>query len=94
MNIDQMHDVDDTSSETLARLCALIAASHSDEHLVYREIEIDELWRLLSIAKKLASGAERGRIEAAMAVVMRVHDLIGIDGDTAAAAAVLRGLII
>lgn len=94
MDIDSLYDVSDTSPETLVLLSGLIARSRSEEQLVYRETEIDELWRLLAIERKWASGARAAQIDKVMGVVMVVHDLIGVSAEPAAAADMLRTLAV
>jgi hypothetical protein len=86
MELDRLHPVEDLSRRTLLDLSARIAASTTEEQLVYRECEVDELWRLLGPAH--AAGDNLPLREA----VMEVHDLIGVDGDVQRAAARLRSI--
>lgn len=90
--LDDIHDIDDWSQITVWALIDRIRKSSSFEHAIYRETEIDELWRNLDIAS--ATAVREGRPEAAgllhlKAVAMAAHDLIGVDGNFAAAADLL-----
>jgi hypothetical protein len=84
MNVNHCHDIGNASDETLRFLSDLIEVSRSDEQLVYREAEIDELWRLLRHSNADA---------AAIATVMEVHDLLEDAGNAKMAAGKLRGLV-
>jgi hypothetical protein len=83
MDANCCHDIDDTSDETLRILSDLIEVSRTDEQMIYREAEIDELWRLLRSTKASA---------ATIATVMKVHDLLEQPGNAREAAKRLRAL--
>ena len=84
MDLDQLHPIEDLSRRTLMELSERIARSRTEEQFVYRECEIDELWRLLGPAHAEDDNA------ALRAGVMEVHDLVGVDGDPGRAATRLR----
>jgi hypothetical protein len=86
MNLDELHSVEDLSKATLLALSDRIARSTSEEQFIYRECEIDELWRLLGPAHAPSDNV------ALRAAVMEVHDLVGVDGDPKRAAERLREL--
>lgn len=63
--------------------------------MIYREAELDEVWRLIDGAMRGLRAA--GGSEEAVAIlqrlseaVMRAHDFIGVDSDVTKAAAALR----
>lgn len=87
MDLDQLHPVEDLSRRTLLDLSDRIAASTTEEQMVYRECEVDELWRLLGPAHAPEDNAPL------RAAVMEVHDLIGVDGDVRRAAERLRSIV-
>lgn len=86
VDLDQLHPIEDLTRRTLLDLADRIAASKTEEQLVYRECEVDELWRLLGPAH--AAGDNRDLRDA----VMEVHDLIGVDADVRKAADRLRSI--
>jgi hypothetical protein len=91
-------DIQDYAAETLAGEIERLLASSGPEHLIYRECELDEIWRLidLDVASLRASGgpaAEVARLERLRGSIMQAHDLVGVAGDPAAAAQQLRGLL-
>lgn len=86
MDLDQLHLVEDLSRRTLLDLSDRIAASKTEEQLVYRECEVDELWRLLGPAHAAGDNTSL------RAAVMEVHDLIGVDADVQKAAERLRSV--
>jgi hypothetical protein len=94
-SVDTPHSIPDMSRSVMLALIERIKKSRTDEHLVYRESEIDEVWLLLdaSIAEAQWAGgksAEIARLEAFKAAIMEVHDLIAVDRNVATAAARLR----
>ena len=94
--IGRLHDVVDFTDKSLLTLIRRIERSHTPEHMIYREAELDEVWRLVDGAlrdfrarggtKEVAAILERLR-----AIVMRAHDFVGVNSDVVKAAAELRG---
>jgi len=99
-DLDGLHPIDDFSRETLRRLIARIERSFSDEQLIYREAELDEVWRLLdgAVAERVRHqgfGGVQESLESLRSTVMEAHDLIGVNRDPVASSARLRdGLLL
>lgn len=94
---DELHVVADRTPATLLALAERIEHSRDDMQLVYRETELDELWRWVDADIDLA----RTNFAAAEAMhsllllkdeVMAIHDLVGVELDTHEAARRLRAL--
>jgi hypothetical protein len=94
MDPDSLHPIADVSLQTLQALIQRIERSRTPEQLVYRESEIDEIWRLLGPnIEDLVLPAPGLQPAALKRAVLEAHDLVGVDGNVAAAAAVLRAAI-
>lgn len=94
-SVDMPHTVPDMSRSVMLQLIDRIKRSRTDEHLIYRESEIDEVWLLIDAAiaeARWAGGkaAEIARMEAFKAAVMEVHDLVAVERNVATAATRLR----
>lgn len=92
---DELHDVLDCSAPTLRALAARIDASDTEMRLVYRETELDELWRWaeVALAQMQRDGAAAQRYWTDVRdEVMRIHDLVGIETDRIGASQALRAL--
>lgn len=94
---DELHDILDCSAPTLRALAARIEASDTEMRLVYRETELDELWRwaevaLAQVLRNRAAAPRRAHWTAVREEVMRIHDLVGIETDRAGASQALRAL--
>ena len=79
MNPDHIVPVEDYSDETLRNLIAHLEASSTFEHFVYRESELDAVWRLIEIALQHAGGAgerETTRLHHLLAAARDAHDLV------------------
>jgi hypothetical protein len=93
LDLDDIVPVENFSDLMVQVLCDRLARSRTAEHSIYRESELDELWRLLDIAAKvgdpdaLRDAAELGRMRD---LVHRAHDLVGMDNKPLEAAAMLR----
>jgi hypothetical protein len=91
MDLDSLHPIPEVSRRTLEELIRRIEGSRTPEQLVYRECEIDEVWRLLGPnISNLRLPAPGLQADALKRAVLEAHDLVGVDGNVAAAAAVLR----
>ena len=91
MNLNVTRDIDDFSPAVLLELSLRIAKSRTAEQLICRESELDELWRLLdfAVADAHRSGSvpvQIAHLERLRAMVIEAHDLIGVEGNVAAAA--------
>jgi hypothetical protein len=89
--------VSSLTPETLNLVASRVEASHSAEQFVYRESELDEVWRLADIT--LADAQARGKADhrpeierlGTLAELVHVaHDLIGQKEDTHGAGLALR----
>lgn len=94
-SIDTMVEITDTLPDTLSAAATRIAASTAQEHFVYRESELDELWRLADMdyskARRTSPRApETKRLQDLADLIHRAHDVLGQDGNTAKAAEILR----
>jgi hypothetical protein len=95
MHPDDVYPVEDYSPETLAALSDALERSTSREHFVYREAELDELWRVLDTALNAARRDTRRRelalkLERLQAIATEAHDLVGAEERPREAAAHLR----
>lgn len=92
-------EIRDASAETLQTLCALLERSTEREHFVYREAELDDLWRYLDTAiaglrrETAAETPELRRLIALRAIVNDAHDAVGRDEDAQRAARRLRSAL-
>lgn len=94
---DELHDVLDCGPETLGALADRIDESDQEIRQIYRETEIDEVWRwvdvmLMQAQHEKASGDVIAHWMSVKTEVMDIHDLVGIDSDLKAAAVRLRRL--
>jgi hypothetical protein len=94
-SIDTMVEITDIAPATLIAAATRVAASTAQEHFVYRESEMDELWRLADMDLRKARqasphSAETKRLERLAGLIHRAHDVLGQDSDTKTAAALLR----
>lgn len=93
MDLDDVLPIENFSDLTLRMLADRLQRSTTAEQHIYRESELDELWRLLDIA--LRAGDPDGLRDAGWLGVMRdavhrAHDLVGMEGKPKEAAEVLR----
>jgi len=93
LDLDDIIPVENFSDLTIQVLADRLQQSRTAEQHIYRESELDELWRLLDIACR--SGDPDGLRGPEMLrnmrdIVHRAHDLVGMDGKPKEAAAALR----
>lgn len=90
--LDQIHDVDDYSEITIRAMIDRLERSTTPEHFVYRETELDEMWRVVDLRLAQAGESERRQLVPLKAAIMRAHDLVGMDDKPLEAADALRRL--
>lgn len=87
MNVDDIHLIADCSRATLRELIGRVEQSRSFEQMVYRESELDEIWRLLdndiaAAARQRSNERAVRRLAALRALIVEAHDFIGNDSNT------------
>jgi hypothetical protein len=92
---DRLNAIRGLDDAQIGALIRRLENSHTLEHLIYREAELDEVWRLVEAAlreaaRKGGSGELREVLTALREAVEKVHDLVGDDDDAIAAAQELR----
>ena len=95
MSPDDVCPVEDFSAATLAALIDVLERSTTREHFVYREAELDDLWRVIDTASRAARNDTREReravfLEELQVIAVEAHDLVGADERPLEAAARLR----
>lgn len=90
MDLDDVADVRDFSRATFEMLAQRAERSTTEAHLVYRETELDELWRLLDLSIRTVNAQEAAALTQLRGIVMTAHDLVGVDGNLREAARTLR----
>jgi hypothetical protein len=96
--LDDIEELSDYSMQTLAYLKQRIERSAGVEQFVYREVELDVVWRLIDCAvaeaqHRNALQDDIGALEALRAAVMDAHDLLG-NGFAASEAADRLGAVL
>jgi hypothetical protein len=91
--------VSDYSRATLASLAKRLQQSRALEELVYRESELDEVWRLidmdrLAMIRKAGETAESRALARLQEGIHHTHDIVGDQCDGPAAARHLSALIL
>lgn len=97
MDLDSILPVESMSDLVIQTLVDRIQRSRTEEQFIYRESELDELWRLLDVAVR--EGIHDGthgeeQLRQIRDAVHRAHDLVGMDGKPLEAAAALREALI
>lgn len=93
MDLDTILPVDSISDITIQTLVDRIQRSSSDEQFIYRESELDELWRLVDVALgggDVDNSRDPEQLRQMRDAIHRAHDLVGMDGKPLEAAATLR----
>ncbi len=95
MTPDDICPVEDYSPGTLAVMIEALERSTTREHFVYREAELDDLWRVVDTALRAARRDTRERerallLERLQAIAQEAHDLVGAAERPNEAAARLR----
>ena len=80
INLDDITPIEDFSNETLLALAQRLEVSHTFQAQLTREVELDEVWRRVDTALKLAQETSPGAIpmlERLFDLVFQAHDLAG-----------------
>ena len=97
MDLDDILPVGNISDLTIQLLADRLQRTRSPEQCIYRESELDELWRLIDIAVR-AGDPDGLRDEVQLRhmrdIVHRAHDLVGMDGKPQEASATLREALV
>lgn len=93
MQLDEIHQIDDLTPAALLVLVQRIERSRTPEQLIYREAELDEVWRLLGNHAGAHPEMAPERLAELKAAVMAAHDLVGVDENPKAAAERLRAVL-
>lgn len=85
-----MSPIDDYSPATLEAIRKRLSLSFEVEHMIYRESELDEVWRLLdadihNAARDRLTSEHMERLRELRGLIVAAHDRVGNDGDTLAA---------
>ena len=91
--------IDDYTRENLAALVRRLQQSKHAEELVYRESELDEVWRLIDgdrvdLVQRLGVTAQVQALERLQAAIHEAHDLVADSDDGSAAARRLSEVIL
>ncbi|OYW88366.1 MAG: hypothetical protein B7Z20_02710 [Sphingobium sp. 32-64-5] len=92
MELDDIHEVSDYAQLSRQAMIERLERSTTEEQFIYRETELDEMWRLVDIRLTQAEGQEREALLHLKSAIMRAHDLVGVEGKPLDAARQLRAL--
>ena len=97
MDLDDIIPVENFSDLTIQTLADRLQRTRTAEQCIYRETELDELWRLIDIAVR--SGDPDGLRDSETLRRMRdavhqAHDLVGMESKPLEASAALREVLI
>jgi len=90
VELDEIHDIDDYAPITLRAMIDRLERSTTEEQFIYRETELDEMWRVVDIRLIQAEGREHQDLLTLKAAIMRAHDLVGMESKPLDAAWQLR----
>ena len=95
MDLDDILEADACDRATVSKLVDRLRGSRTPEQLIYRETELDELWRLVEAAvRQTAEPGARERLTRLRDAVEAAHDLVGVEQRPEAAAARLQEALI
>ena len=97
LDLDDILPVENFSDLTIQTLADRLQRTRTAEQCIYRESELDEVWRLIDIAVR--SGDPDGlrdneTLRMMRDAVHRAHDLVGMESKPVEAAAALREVLI
>lgn len=97
MDLDEILPIENFSDLTIQLLSERLQRSRTAEHCIYRETELDELWRLLDIAIKEGDPdglRDSDQLRHMRTLVHEAHDLVGMENKPQEAATVLRSILV
>ncbi len=97
MDLDDILPIENFSDLTIQNLADRMQRSNSFEQYVYRESEMDELWRLLDVAVRTGDPdglRSEEKLRMMRDIVHKAHDLVGMEGKPKEAAETLREALI
>lgn len=97
MDLDDILPVENFSDLTIQALADRLQRTKTAEQCIYRETELDELWRLVDIAVRAGDPdglRDNETLRTIRDAVHRAHDLVGMDDKPLEAAAALREALI
>lgn len=96
MDLDDILPVENFSDLTIQALADRLQRTVGAEQCIYRESELDELWRLIDIALKTDNEDfyDVEKLRHLRNLVHKAHDLVGMENRPRAAAEVLREALI
>jgi hypothetical protein len=92
IDLDYAQELDQLSKDRLIVLATRIGRSTTPEQLIYRELEIDQVWRLLDQGEDVAGLAPSLQQDLTQQIEY-IHDLVGVHHDARKAAATLRAAL-
>ncbi len=93
MDLDDIHEISEYSEMTLRAMIARLKKSRGPEQCIYRETELDEMWRIVDIAARNADSGTADTLNQLRAAIMTAHDLVGMDEKPLDAAAALEAIL-
>lgn len=84
-DLDDIIDVEEVTEDLLRAIADRIRHSQGWEQMVYRESEIDQLWRLID-RHEARTCLPPAMLQRLRTEIMAIHDLIGVDHRPADAA--------
>lgn len=80
MSLDDIHAVEDFSEITVRAMIERLRRSRTPEQCIYRETELDEMWRMVDLALKTADPGPRVEdLRELRGAIQRAHDLAGME---------------
>jgi hypothetical protein len=90
MDPSRVNAVEDFSPDALRNIIEAIERSLTPEQFIYREAELDELWRQIRTALAFdEDGSDRRKLGTLLELTMQAHELVA-HGDALGAARTLR----
>lgn len=94
MKLDDIQTVEDVSEITIRSMIDRLRRSTTSEQFIYRETELDEMWRIVDLAlKDPARTADADSLSKLREAIVTAHDLVGVDLRPKDAAAALEAIL-